>query len=223
MMMPVGGRIEFKAPKRTVPQNDRMWAMLTDVAGQKVHCERKYSPDQWKVIFLAACGREMQFIPSLDGSTFIPWGQSSSDLSKDEMSALIEFMQAWGAENGVIFHDTPPIVTDADTVPDGLGAPPVRETATSPTHAAPVTATRATEAPSGQAAPKTADECRTPDEYVAYARDWIANAGLDRPYAQGMFDDEFSDRERLGVGFLDRANLQRYLDEHFTKAKKDAR
>ena len=29
---PFGTRIEFKAEKRTLPQNDRMWAMLTDIA-----------------------------------------------------------------------------------------------------------------------------------------------------------------------------------------------
>ena len=29
---PAGTRIEFKAAKRTLPQNDRMWAMLTDIA-----------------------------------------------------------------------------------------------------------------------------------------------------------------------------------------------
>lgn len=105
MEMPSGGRVEFKAVKRSIPQNDRMWAMLTDVATQKEHCGRRYTPDQWKVLFLHACGREVQFIPSLDNSTFIPWGQSSSDLSKNEMSELIEFMHAWGAENGVVFHD----------------------------------------------------------------------------------------------------------------------
>jgi hypothetical protein len=102
---PSGTRIEFKAARRSIPQNDRMWAMLTDIAAQKEHCGRKYTPDQWKVLFLHACGREVQFIPSLDGSTFIPWGQSSSDLSKQEMSELIDFMLAWGAENGVTFHD----------------------------------------------------------------------------------------------------------------------
>ena len=102
---PLGTRIEFKAEKRTLPQNDRMWAMLTDIAQQKNHNGRKYTPDQWKVIFMNACGREVQFIPSLDNKTFIPWGQSSSDLSKMEMMDLITFMQAWGAENGVQFHD----------------------------------------------------------------------------------------------------------------------
>ena len=102
---PYGTRVEFKATKRTIPQNDRMWAMLTDVATQKEHHGRRYTPDQWKVIFMHACGREVQFLPSLDGSTFIPWGQSSSDLSKDEMSDLIEFIKQWGAENGVTFND----------------------------------------------------------------------------------------------------------------------
>lgn len=105
MAMPAGARIEFKDAKRTLPQNDRMWAMLTDIASQKEHAGRKYTPDQWKVLFMHSCGREVQFIPSLDNSTFIPWGQSSSDLSKQEMTDLIEFMFAWGAENGVVFHD----------------------------------------------------------------------------------------------------------------------
>jgi hypothetical protein len=103
---PAGTRIEFKAPKRSLPQNDRLWAMLTDVASQKEHASRKYTPDQWKILFMHACGREVQFLPSLDGATFIPWGQSSSDLSKAEMTELIEFIHAWGAEHGVIFHDT---------------------------------------------------------------------------------------------------------------------
>jgi len=79
--------------------------MLSEIATQKLHAGRKYTPDQWKVLFMHACGREVQFIPSLDNSTFIPWGQSSSDLSKEEMTALIEFIFAWGAENGVTFHE----------------------------------------------------------------------------------------------------------------------
>lgn len=102
---PSGTRVEFKASKRTLPQNDRMWAMLTDVANQKEHCGRKYTPDQWKILMMHACGREVQFIPALDGKTFLPWGQSSSDLSKDEMSELIEFLFQWGAENGVVWSD----------------------------------------------------------------------------------------------------------------------
>lgn len=103
--MPRGARVEFKAAKRTLPQNSLFWSMLTDIASQKEHMGRKYTPDQWKILFLHACGREVQFLPALDGSTFIPWGQSSSDLSKHEMSTLIDFMRAWGVQNGVTFRD----------------------------------------------------------------------------------------------------------------------
>lgn len=102
---PSGTRVEFKVAKRTLPQNDRMWAMLTDIAKQKEHCGRKYTPDIWKCLMMHACGRTMQFIPALDNSTVMPLGYHSSDLSKSEMSDLIEFMQCWCAENGVVFHD----------------------------------------------------------------------------------------------------------------------
>jgi hypothetical protein len=102
---PTGTRVEFKAAKRTLPQNDRMWAMLTDIAQQKEHCGRKYTPDRWKVLFMQACGAEMEFVPTLNGDSFMPFGYRSSELSKQEMSDLIEFMFAWGAENGVTFHD----------------------------------------------------------------------------------------------------------------------
>jgi hypothetical protein len=102
---PLGTRVEFKGPKRTLPQNDRMWAMLTDIATQKEHFGRRYTPDQWKAIFMSASGCECQFIPALDGCGFVPWGLNSSDLSKEEMSDLIAFMEAWGTQNSVVFHD----------------------------------------------------------------------------------------------------------------------
>ncbi|MFB6449290.1 recombination protein NinB [Bradyrhizobium tunisiense] len=126
---PAGTRVIFKDSKRSTAQNDRMWAMLTDVATQKEHAGRRYTPDQWKVLFMHACGREVQFVPSLDNKTFIPWGQSSSDLSKREMTDLIEFIFAWGAENGVTFHD-----------PDSLQTAPTCEPATKPATASPVVA-----------------------------------------------------------------------------------
>jgi NinB protein len=57
--------------------------------------------DQWKLLFMHACGQEVEFMPSLDGSTFIPYGGSSSEMKVDEM----EFMTAWGVQNGVVFRD----------------------------------------------------------------------------------------------------------------------
>ena len=102
---PSMSRVEIKAAKRTLPQNDRMWGMLTDIAQQKKHFGKKITTDTWKILFLHAVGNEVKFLQSLDGTEFIPHGHRSSDLTKEEMSDVIEFMFAWGAENGVVFHD----------------------------------------------------------------------------------------------------------------------
>ncbi len=105
MGVPQGTRVEFRGPQRTLDQNDRMWAMLTDVARQHEHHGKRYDTGTWKVIFLTALGREVSFVPSLDGKSFIPLGTSSSKLSKSEMSDLIEFLFSWGAENGIVWSD----------------------------------------------------------------------------------------------------------------------
>lgn len=95
-----------RSNRRSLDQNARMWAMLGEISEQVEHCGRKYSPDQWKCLFLHACGQEISFLPALDNQTFVPWGlQSSSRLTKAEMSELIEFMLSWGVQNGVTFRD----------------------------------------------------------------------------------------------------------------------
>ncbi len=102
---PWNTRVTFQAPKRSLPQNDRMWAMLTDIATQKDWHGIKLTPDDWKLVFLDALKRELRVVPNLEGTGFVNLGRSSSDLSKQEMSDLLELLAAWGASNGVVFHD----------------------------------------------------------------------------------------------------------------------
>lgn len=102
---PAGYRVEIKAPKRSTEQNDYMWACLTDIAKQSTLNGKAYTREQWKCIFMKALGHEVEFLPELDGGTFFPTGFHSSDLTKAEMVALIDFIIAWGAQNGVKFHD----------------------------------------------------------------------------------------------------------------------
>ncbi|WP_295879183.1 recombination protein NinB [uncultured Bartonella sp.] len=99
--VPDGTRVEFKEPKRTVPQNDRMWAMLTEISNKALLGGNKYTADEWKCIFLDALGQEMTFLPKLYGQGFLPIGQRSSELDVGEMSQLMELMEAWCAQNGV--------------------------------------------------------------------------------------------------------------------------
>lgn len=102
---PYGTRVEFKASKRTLPQNDKMWSMLTDISAQLRWHGAKLKPNDWKLVFLDSLKRELRMVPNLDGTGFVPLGRSSSDLSKQEMSDMIELMHAFGARHGVVFHD----------------------------------------------------------------------------------------------------------------------
>ena len=103
---PKGTRMEIKAQKRSLPQNDRMWAMLTDVATQLTWHGVKLRPDDWKLVFLDALKRELRLVPNIDGTGFVNLGRSSSDLSKAEMADLMELIAAFGAQRGVLFHDS---------------------------------------------------------------------------------------------------------------------
>lgn len=104
---PVDTRVEFKAPKRTLPQNARLWASLTDVADQVMWHGVKLTSDDWKLIFMDALNREVRIVPNVDGDGFVNIGVSSSKLTKEEMSGMIELIHAFGAnpDHPVTFHD----------------------------------------------------------------------------------------------------------------------
>ncbi len=103
---PPGTRVEFKATKRSIDQNSKMWACLTDIATQVVWYGAKLSADDWKDVFSASL-RKARVVPGIDAGTYVPLGMRTSDMSKDEMSALIELVLAFGAEHQVVFHDQP--------------------------------------------------------------------------------------------------------------------
>lgn len=105
MSAPFGTRVTFQKARRTTPQNDRMWAMLTDVATQLEWHGKRLRADDWKLVFLDGLKRELRIVPNLDGTGFVNLGRSSSDLSKQEMSDLMELIEAFGAQHGVVFHD----------------------------------------------------------------------------------------------------------------------
>lgn len=96
--------VTFKRNKRSVPQNSRLWALLTEVSEQVTWHGVKLSPDDWKLVFLSALKRELRMVPNLDGNGFVQLGRSSSDLTKDEMSGLQELISAFGAQHGVTFR-----------------------------------------------------------------------------------------------------------------------
>lgn len=103
---PDGYVVRIGEETRSSIQSDKMWAMLGDIAKAQP-MGRKHTPDDWKAIFMNACGWECQFIEGLDGRPF-PQGFRSSRMTVKQMSALIEFMYAWGAEHGIRWSEPNP-------------------------------------------------------------------------------------------------------------------
>jgi hypothetical protein len=97
---PAGYVVTIREPNRTLDQNAKMHAMIADVMRQ-VDTDRKWTADEWKDRFLHALGKEMNFLPDLDGRSFFPRGYRSSLLSKADFADLVEIIYAFGAEHNV--------------------------------------------------------------------------------------------------------------------------
>ena len=102
-LAPVDGIVKIGDAKRTQEQNDKMWAMISDVSRAKPE-GRRHTPEVWKALFMHACGHAVQFEQGLDGQPF-PVGFRSSRLNKSQMSDLIEFIYSYGAQHGVVWSE----------------------------------------------------------------------------------------------------------------------
>jgi len=100
---PAGSVVEVRAPRRSVDQNSRLWAILSEISMQKPG-GRMHTPETWKCLFMAAAGHAVQFETGLDGRPF-PVGFRSSRLSKAQMADLQTWIEAWCAENDVHLRD----------------------------------------------------------------------------------------------------------------------
>jgi len=104
---PAGSVVEIKPPKRTLPQNAKLHAMLTDVACQVEWAGAKRNPEAWKDIFTAAlrsAKHGLDVVPGINGG-FVLLGMHTSAMTKAEVAELIELIAAFGAEHGVQFQD----------------------------------------------------------------------------------------------------------------------
>lgn len=102
-MLTAGHRmiIELKPETRSLAQNARLWAMLTDISKQVDWYGRKLSQEEWKHVFSASLKRQ-DVVPGLDGG-FVVLGLSTSKMTKAEMADLQTLMEAFGAQQGVRF------------------------------------------------------------------------------------------------------------------------
>lgn len=100
----------IQEPTRTLEANAALHAAISDVAKQiKWHGEQLDAED-WKRLLVAAWARaehqSMKMVPALDGQGFDVIYRRTSTMTKREVSDLIEYVRAWGTDQGVKFHDS---------------------------------------------------------------------------------------------------------------------
>lgn len=100
---PADAVLSVREAKRSLDQNSKLWALLSDVSRSKP-AGRRHTPEVWKTLFMHACGHAVQFEMGLNGQPF-PSGFSSSKLTKSQMADLITFIIQWGDENGVVWTE----------------------------------------------------------------------------------------------------------------------
>jgi hypothetical protein len=100
---PEGFAVTVEEPKRNLSQNALMWTLLSDVAEQVEWHGQKLSPENWKDMCSAAL-KAQRVVPGIDGG-FVVLGARTSRMTKSEMSEMIEFIYAFGAQHGVTFDE----------------------------------------------------------------------------------------------------------------------
>lgn len=98
-------RLSIGEETRSLPQNAKLHALLGEIAKQKEWAGQKWDLEDWKRLLTAAWmranGQSASIIPAIDGAGFDVLYRHTSQLSKAECSDLLEFVQAWAAQNGV--------------------------------------------------------------------------------------------------------------------------
>jgi NinB protein len=96
-----GVSIAFKRPnKRTLDQNAMMWPILRAISKKMKWGDQQFTPDQWKEIFMGSLWGAMS-VPGIHGGVVFIGARHSSNLTKAEMSELLECILAFAAEHEI--------------------------------------------------------------------------------------------------------------------------
>lgn len=98
--------VEVRDPKRSDEQNAKMHAMLSDIAQQMTWQGNKLDVDGWKSLFVSghaiATRLPHKVVIGIEGE-LVNVREPTSEMSVRRCASLIEYIQAWAAENGVKF------------------------------------------------------------------------------------------------------------------------
>lgn len=88
---------------RTDAQNNMMWPMLAPISAQVELMGRKWSPDDWKCIFMEDVGHKPRILPMIGENSMFAAGFKSSKLGVRDMSVLLERIIAEATLNGITY------------------------------------------------------------------------------------------------------------------------
>ena len=87
--------------KRSIDQNDKMWAMLGDVSDQHLHHGMRLTKDDWKDLFTASLKGELNnVVPGLNGGVVF-LGLHTSTMSIQTMCDLITYIESWAVDKEI--------------------------------------------------------------------------------------------------------------------------
>jgi len=94
--------------RRGLLSNAKMWAMLADVSRQVQWpvngVMQNLDADDWKSLITAAAKQETRVAAGLSGGA-VMLGVSTRKMTVAQMSDVIEYLHAFGAEKGVVWSD----------------------------------------------------------------------------------------------------------------------
>ena len=102
---PSGYAVEIKPKSRSLEQNAMLHAILGEVS-KKIQWAGKFRDlEVWKRLLTAAWlrarGEPIEMLPALDGMGVDIVFRRTSDLTVNEMTELLEYVQAWAAEQDI--------------------------------------------------------------------------------------------------------------------------
>ena len=102
---PAGSVITIGEPTRNLGQNAALHALLSEIADSCEWAGRKWDAEVWKRLLTAswsrAEGEPVTILPALDGNGVEIVFRRTSTLTRAECSSLLDYVQAWAAENMV--------------------------------------------------------------------------------------------------------------------------
>lgn len=100
--------LEIKQANKSREQEEKYHAMIGEIAKQSQHLGAKWDAESWKRLLVDQFCRDNDIktgvvIPNLSGDGIVQLGFQTRKFTKEQASEFVEWLHAWGAENGIVY------------------------------------------------------------------------------------------------------------------------